>query len=151
MKKSILFLFVIFSIFSIFSCNNDDDSSIAPTGLENSPILGKFEITSRCSGTDDSDNIICPLIVLCCDFLTLEDDTNTKDKTGIFTSVSEGQTYNGIFTLNETDNSILFVRSNGSEFTMTYNLNNNGNTLSLKEYQDNNIDFDLSDWKRIIE
>ena len=146
MKNTIILLL---TVALCFSCSNDDDNY--PTaGLQNSPIIGQFEVFSRCGGTDGSENTICPLILLCCDFITFVDDANVNDNMGKFTSIVAGETYTGVFTLNETNNTILLVRDdNSNESTIIYSFNDDDNVLSFKEYQDNNTDFDTSDWNRI--
>ena len=101
--------------FFLVNCSADDsvDNPLVKTGL-----IGKWEINGL------GINTISSLEALCCQTLILTDDANNKDSTGLFVSETEVTT-KGVFTVNLSNNTILFTTENGNTDKFEFSLDSN--------------------------
>lgn len=126
MKRQILFLII--SIF-LFSCTTDDDNNKTATNpLEELNLLGTWEISSR------SFDGITPLTVFCCEFITLDDNTDTTDLIGNLTYMGNGIESNRVFEVSTSESTITFTNNDGNQLVMNYIIQNN--TLQLQYTED---------------
>ena len=145
MARPVLHRFQVFRIailslfgFLLFSCSDDDP--LPPDPLEATHVLGIWEINFR------EINGISPLVVVCCEFITLEADENTQDLTGTFSFRDDFSENEGTFTVDTANETIIFdlqTRNLIYSFTLSASLQ----TLTF-EYEEEDASY-REDWVRI--
>lgn len=139
MKKYLRFL-LLAPLLMIFTC--DEDTDINYDNLNELGIFGEWEINSE---TIDG---ISDLTVQCCRFIEFLPDGNNEDFSGLFNySVQPTQSYDGIFTVDPTNQVITFQREGNEEVMYSYTINNSQDTLSFT-FTENEAVFE-QDWVKI--
>ncbi|MUU77389.1 hypothetical protein [Winogradskyella endarachnes] len=135
MKNSVLF-FILFSC-CFFGCS-DDDSNNYP--LENTGILGEWEISMR--GIDNTSTAE----IVCCESLIFSDNDTKNDLIGYYTYIYSGENY-GSFNLDTDNTTITFASENGNINTETYLITEN--TLELWYYENEHRHWEI--YTKVIE
>ena len=139
MKKYLRFL-LLAPLLMIFTC--DEDTDINYDNLNELGIFGEWEINSE---TIDG---ISDLAAPCCRFIEFLPDGNNEDFSGLFNySVQPTQSYDGIFTVDPTNQVITFQREGNEEVMYSYTINNSQDTLSFT-FTENEAVFE-QDWVKI--
>lgn len=139
MKKYLRFL-LLAPLLMAFTC--DEDTDINYDNLNELGIFGEWEINSE---TIDG---ISDLTVQCCRFIEFLPDSNNEDFSGLFNySVQPTQSYDGIFTVDPTNQVITFQREGNEEVMYSYTINNSQDTLSFT-FTENEAVFE-QDWVKI--
>lgn len=139
MKKYLRFL-LLAPLLMAFTC--DEDTDINYDNLNELGIFGEWEINSE---TIDG---ISDLTAQCCRLIEFLPDGNNEDFSGLFNySVQPTQSYDGIFTVDPTNQVITFQREGNEEVMYSYTINNSQDTLSLT-FTENEAVFE-QDWVKI--
>ena len=139
MKKYLRFLLLV-PLLMAFTC--DEDTDINYDNLNELGIFGEWEINSE---TIDG---ISDLTAPCCRFIEFLPDGNNEDFSGLFNySVQPTQSYDGIFTVDPTNQVITFQREGNEEVMYSYTINNSQDTLSFT-FTENEAVFE-QDWVKI--
>lgn len=113
-----------------FQC--EDDIEIVEDNLNDSGLLGTWEIS------EETVNGISDMLPICCEFLEFNPDDNKQDFTGFFIYTdSMGNVYDGLFTFDQTNQTILFDRNDNELITYGYSLNSSEEYLTLTFTQEN--------------
>ena len=121
-----------------FQCDEDEliEDDLAQTGL-----LGRWEIA------DESMGGISDLSVKCCRFIEFNPDDNPQDLNGSFLYEDETGFYDGVFSVDLSEETILIQRADRTPITYRYSLNNEQDYLMLT-FTEEEVDFQQG-WSRI--
>ncbi|MGF1554982.1 lipocalin family protein [Paucihalobacter sp.] len=139
MKKYLIFL-LLAPLLLAFTC--DEDADINYDKLNELGILGEWEINS------ETINGISDLTVQCCKFIEFLPDSNNEDFNGLFTFNDDpSQSYNGVFTVDPTNQVITFQRDGNEDVVYSYTINGSQDTLSFT-FTENDAIFEQN-WVKI--
>lgn len=113
-SMKLLRILLIVPLLMAFQCDEDDPLPIDE--LDGIGIYGRWEIDSEFIGN------ISDLLPKCCRFYEFFPDDNPEDQMGLWTYTDETGVFNGVFTLNDDDQNILFERENRTPITYGYSL-----------------------------
>lgn len=123
-----------------FTC--DEDTDLEYDNLNELGILGAWEIRSVAI------NGISDLTVQCCRNIEFLPDGNNEDFIGSFTfNDKPSQSYDGVFTVDPTNQLITFQRDDNDEFVYSFSINSSQDSLNFT-FTQNDAVFE-QDWVKI--
>lgn len=109
-------LLLVLPLLMAFQCNDDD--ALMEDRLNDTGLLGTWEIN------DEINNNISDLLPRCCQFFEFLTDDNKEDLSGQFMFTDDlGQDYQGVFSLNESNQTIRFQRDGNEDLVYDYDIN----------------------------
>ena len=129
----LLRLLVILPILVGFQC--EDDNIPIEDSLEESGVLGRWEFA------DETVNGISDLLPKCCKFFEFTPDNNKEDLNGLFLFTDESVEYSGIFTLDPTNQQIVFQREGNNTVVYDYELNSSQDYLTFSFIEGENLNY----------
>jgi hypothetical protein len=139
MKYIKLLLFV--PLLMAFQC--DDDIEISDDSLNDTSLLGRWEINSEVMNGK-----IMDLLPKCCKFIEFSTDEKENDLIGMYIYTEDMDAVSsGVFTVNLNSNTIVFEPPNSQIFTYEFMLNNNASELTFN-FTENGVNFQQTWIKR---
>ena len=124
----ILRILLIAPLLMAFQC--DEDELLVEDELDETGIYGRWELNSEIIGN------ISDLLPKCCRFYEFFPDDNPEDQSGLFSYTDETGAFEGVFTLDQDDQTILFERENRTPITYGYSLTDAKDYLTITFVED---------------
>ena len=127
----ILRILLIVPFLMAFQCDKEEPLPIDE--LDGTGIYGRWELTDEVYGN------ISDLLPKCCEFYEFLPDDIPEDQSGLWSYTDEFGVYEGVFTLDQGNQTILFERENRTPLTIGYSLNDTNDYLELSFLDGSNL------------
>lgn len=127
--KKIKYLFLM-PLLMAFQCEEEELHSIENDSLYTTKLIGGWEIES------ESTNGISDMTPKCCLFVDFYIDSNPDDNKGDYRYSDNTGVYNGGFTVNQTDDQIVFDNLDNQQLIYAFSVDESGENLSFTFTED---------------